>query len=59
MLHVRQVLLRLPENQLFVKAKKCEFHISKVSFLGFIIPGKVRHGLAHFPHPQGTSTLLQ
>lgn len=33
--HVRQVLQRLKENKLFVKAKKC--HVSTVSFLGFII----------------------
>ncbi|KAI3370277.1 hypothetical protein L3Q82_025062 [Scortum barcoo] len=40
--HVRQVLQRLLENQLFVKAEKCEFHVSKVSFLGFIIaPGQL------------------
>lgn len=36
-LHVRQVLQRLLENQLFVKAEKCDFHQSSVSFLGFII----------------------
>ncbi|KAI3356744.1 hypothetical protein L3Q82_003425 [Scortum barcoo] len=29
--HVRQVLQRLLENQLFVKAEKCEFHVSKFS----------------------------
>ncbi|KAF7647357.1 hypothetical protein LDENG_00173640 [Lucifuga dentata] len=41
--HVRQVLQRLLENQLFVKAEKCEFHKSTVSFLGFIISeGNVR-----------------
>ena len=40
---VRQVLQRLLENQLFVKAEKCEFHVSEVSFLGFIInPGSVQ-----------------
>ena len=36
-LHVRQVLQRLLEKQLFVKAKKCEFHRSTISFLGYII----------------------
>ncbi len=36
-LHVCRVLQRLLENQLFVKAEKCEFHVSKVSFLGFIV----------------------
>uniref|UniRef100_A0A673AT68 Gypsy retrotransposon integrase-like protein 1 n=1 Tax=Sphaeramia orbicularis TaxID=375764 RepID=A0A673AT68_9TELE len=35
--HVRQVLQRLLQNQLFVKAEKCEFHRPSVSFLGFII----------------------
>ncbi len=35
--HVRQVLQRLLENRLFVKAEKCEFHCSSISFLGFII----------------------
>uniref|UniRef100_A0A672Z804 Gypsy retrotransposon integrase-like protein 1 n=1 Tax=Sphaeramia orbicularis TaxID=375764 RepID=A0A672Z804_9TELE len=36
-LHVRQVLQRLLQNQLYVKAEKCEFHQASVSFLGFII----------------------
>uniref|UniRef100_A0A3B3HPV2 Gypsy retrotransposon integrase-like protein 1 n=1 Tax=Oryzias latipes TaxID=8090 RepID=A0A3B3HPV2_ORYLA len=41
--HVRQVLERLLENRLFVKAEKCEFHVSTVSFLGFIIEaGNIR-----------------
>lgn len=35
--HVRQVLQRLLENKLFVKADKCEFHVNSVSFLGYII----------------------
>ncbi|KAI3354953.1 hypothetical protein L3Q82_004746 [Scortum barcoo] len=34
---VWQVLIRLLENQLYVKAEKCEFHASSVSFLGFIV----------------------
>lgn len=38
--HIRQVLQHLLENQLFVKAAKCEFHVSTVSFLGFIISEK-------------------
>ncbi|KAF7640779.1 hypothetical protein LDENG_00014940, partial [Lucifuga dentata] len=38
--HVRRVLQRLLENQLFVKAEKCEFHQMTTAFLGFIIsPG--------------------
>ncbi|KAI3356004.1 hypothetical protein L3Q82_017277 [Scortum barcoo] len=35
--HVRQVLICLLENQLYVKMEKCEFHASSVSFLDFII----------------------
>ena len=37
MRHVHQVLERLFDNQLFVKAEKCEFHVSTVSFLGFVM----------------------
>lgn len=48
--HVRQVLQRLLENQLFVKVEKCEFHSKSVTFLGYVIsadgveagPAKVR-----------------
>ncbi len=36
-LHVRTVLRGLLENKLYVKAEKCEFSVSTVSFLGFII----------------------
>lgn len=35
--HVRQVLQQLLENQLFVKAEKCEFHTKSVTFLGYVI----------------------
>ena len=41
-LHVRQVLQRLLENQLFVKAMKCEFHRSTISFLVIIAAGRVK-----------------
>ena len=37
--HVRQVLQRLLENRLFVKAEKCDFHVSSVGFLGYVIGG--------------------
>uniref|UniRef100_A0A3B3HTI1 Uncharacterized protein n=1 Tax=Oryzias latipes TaxID=8090 RepID=A0A3B3HTI1_ORYLA len=41
--HVRQVLSRLLENRLYVKAEKCEFHVPTISFLGFIIDsGNIR-----------------
>lgn len=35
--HVQSVLQRLQENSLYVKAEKCEFHVSTVSFLGYIV----------------------
>lgn len=35
--HVRKVLQRLLDNQLYVKAEKCEFHKPSVSFLGFVL----------------------
>uniref|UniRef100_A0A8P4FYW6 Gypsy retrotransposon integrase-like protein 1 n=1 Tax=Dicentrarchus labrax TaxID=13489 RepID=A0A8P4FYW6_DICLA len=56
--HVRQVLQRLLENKLYVKAEKCEFHVTSVSFLGFIIergqvkadPAKIQ-AVADWPRP--------
>ena len=56
--HVRLVLRRLLENKLFVKAEKCDFHVTSVSFLGFIIeqgqvktdPAKVQ-AVAEWPKP--------
>ena len=40
--HVTQVLQRLLQHQLYVKAEKCEFHVHSVSFLGFrVSQGKV------------------
>ncbi|KAJ8279320.1 hypothetical protein COCON_G00063860 [Conger conger] len=42
-MHVRQVLQRLLENKLFVKAEKCVFHTDTVEFLGFILEkGQIR-----------------
>ncbi len=35
--HVQQVLKKLLENHLFVKLEKCEFHVSQVSFLGYVV----------------------
>ena len=41
--HVRQVLQRLLENRLFVKAEKCVFSTNSVEFLGHILAeGRVR-----------------
>uniref|UniRef100_A0A9J7Y6K0 Gypsy retrotransposon integrase-like protein 1 n=1 Tax=Cyprinus carpio carpio TaxID=630221 RepID=A0A9J7Y6K0_CYPCA len=62
--HVRQVLQRLLENQLFVKAEKCEFHVQSVSFLGHIIsvggirmdPAKVR-AVSEWPAPDSRKAL--
>ena len=57
-IHVRQVLQRLLENRLYVKAEKCEFHVPSISFLGYIIsqgqiemdPAKVS-AVAEWPSP--------
>lgn len=35
--HVQKVFLRLLDNDLYIKPEKCEFHMSEVQFLGFII----------------------
>lgn len=56
--HVRATLQQLLQNQRFMKAKKCEFHVSTISFLGFIIslnrvamhPDKVR-AVPEWPEP--------
>lgn len=48
--HVHQVLQQLLQNNLYVKAEKCGFHASSLTFLGFIVgegtlsmaPGKVQ-----------------
>lgn len=56
--HVLQILKRLLDHQLFVKAEKCEFHVSTVPFLGFIVssdniqmdPAKVS-AVAKWPTP--------
>ena len=35
--HVRLVLGRLLEAELYLKPSKCQFHVQEVGFLGFII----------------------
>ncbi|XP_034161572.1 uncharacterized protein LOC117597637 [Pangasianodon hypophthalmus] len=35
--HIRAVLQMLLQNHLYVKAEKCEFHVTTISFLGFIL----------------------
>ncbi len=64
--HVRQVLQRLLENQLYVKIEKSEFHADTVSFLGFIIaPGKMQMdpakvcAVAQWPTPDSRKKVQQ
>ena len=38
--HVRKVLQRLRENDLFAKPEKCSFHTDTVEYLGFIVSPK-------------------
>ncbi|KAI2650775.1 Transposon Tf2-9 polyprotein [Labeo rohita] len=38
--HVRAVLQRLIQHQLYAKEEKCEFHQEKIAFLGYIISPK-------------------
>src|SRR5690606_23221180 len=35
--HVRKVLTKLSEVDLFIKGEKCDFFVTKTNFLGFII----------------------
>ncbi|KAK9528245.1 hypothetical protein VZT92_014728 [Zoarces viviparus] len=64
--HVHQVLQRFLENQLFIKAEKCEFHVTSVQFLVFIIeegqickvPEKVK-AVTKWPVPSNRKKLLQ
>uniref|UniRef100_A0A3B3H730 Gypsy retrotransposon integrase-like protein 1 n=1 Tax=Oryzias latipes TaxID=8090 RepID=A0A3B3H730_ORYLA len=62
--HVRKVLLRLLQNQLYVKAEKCEFHATTTSFLGLVIaegrvkmdPKKVQ-AVLEWPKPENRKQL--
>ena len=38
--HVRQILERLAQHKLYLNAKKCEYTVDKVSFLGFVVSPK-------------------
>ncbi|KAK3518251.1 hypothetical protein QTP70_034617, partial [Hemibagrus guttatus] len=41
--HISKVLRHLLDNHLYVKPEKCEFHVTQVQFLGFIIkPGQIK-----------------
>ena len=62
--HVNLVLKRLLENRSYVKAEKCDFHVSSVCFLGFIVekgqiktdPAKVK-AVAEWPTPTSRKQL--
>ena len=59
--HLRQVLQRLREHQLYAKYKKCEFWLPEVTFLGHIVgvegikvdPSKVE-AMRDCPRPRST-----
>lgn len=61
---VRAVLKRLIDNQLYAKLSKCEFHQTRISFLGYIISAdgvlmddsKVR-ALVNWPQPSSVKEL--
>ena len=64
--HVQQVLRRLLENSLYVKAEKCEFHVPSVAFLGYIVaegsiqmdPAKIS-AVTGWPVPENRKKLQQ
>lgn len=59
MQHVQPVLRCLLENSLFVKAEKCEFHTTTVSFLGFIVQqGQLSADLAKILEHRSRGNLL-
>lgn len=63
--HVCLVLQRPLENKLFIKTEKCDFHITSIAFLGFIVrqgqlspdPAKVS-AVADWPTPDSAPTIL-
>ncbi len=41
--HISKVLRRFLDNHIYAKPEKCEFHVTEVMFLGFIIkPGQIK-----------------
>lgn len=40
-LHVQQVLSKRLENQLYITVEKCEFHVTHIAFLEYVIGPKV------------------
>ena len=64
--HVNQVLKRLLDHHLYVKAEKSVFHADTVSFLGFIVaPGRVQmdpakvSAVANWPTPDSRKKVQQ
>ena len=56
--HVNLVLKRLLENRLYVKAEKCDFHVSSVCFLDFIVEkGQIKTDPAEWPTPTSRKQL--
>ncbi len=65
--HVRAVLQRLIQYQLFAKIEKCDFHQTSISFLGYIISpggvamdegqGKGSGGMAQTYYAEGAAAL--
>ncbi|KAI4887112.1 hypothetical protein NFI96_003142 [Prochilodus magdalenae] len=64
--HVRRVLQLLLESRLYMKLEKSEFHVPKVSFLGFIVskgtlamdPAKIR-AVQDWPRPSSLKKVQQ
>jgi len=62
--HVQQVLQRLLENRLYVKAEKCECHASTVSLLGYVVThGQIKmdttkvQAVQEWPRPESRKQL--
>lgn len=57
--HVRLVLHRLLKHGLYIKAEKCEFHQTELSFLGYCInPVSIcNHSLSEWPEPDTIKAL--
>lgn len=64
LIHLREVLHLLKENQLYAKKSKCQFGHTKISYLGHIItadgvstdPEKVE-GMLNWPQPKNLKQL--